>query len=38
MHAQRYETPLPTSMLRKLGTGCKDTPVICNSTFMALVI
>jgi hypothetical protein len=22
----------------KLGTGCKDTLVICNSTFMALVI
>jgi hypothetical protein len=24
--------------LNKLGTGCKDTLVICNSTFMALVI
>jgi hypothetical protein len=26
------------STLGKVGTGCKDTLVICNSTFMALVI
>jgi hypothetical protein len=28
----------PYITLGKLGTGCKDTLVICNSTFMALVI
>jgi hypothetical protein len=26
------------SPLCKLGTGCKDTLVICNSAFMALII